>query len=226
MPTDGACVNDCDPWVQDCCHGDKCVPWSSDGDAYYDSLKCAPAARAPVPVGGPCMSQGVGAGIDDCEVGAICWDVDPETALGTCVAQCKGSPDLPDCSAQPGTVCVIGFDGVVNLCLPACDPLLQDCPIGQTCLQDSFGFECAPDLSGEQGGPFTPCVDGQACDPGLVCLVAGAASECEQDAAGCCLPFCDLEEPACPGAGQQCVPWYEPGEAPAGYEDVGACALP
>lgn len=32
----------------------------------------------------------------------------------------------------------------------------------------------------------------------------------------------------CTGApeGQICQPWYEPGTAPRGYEDVGTCALP
>ena len=44
---------------------------------------------------------------------------------------------------------------------------------------------------------------------------------------GCCLPYCDLDLPnTCPGQGLQCVPWYEPGEAPPGLEDVGVCHLP
>jgi hypothetical protein len=49
---------------------------------------------------------------------------------------------------------------------------------------------------------------------------------------GCCSAFCDLTDPEasinCPGAagGQECIPWYEMGQAPMGLEDVGACAIP
>jgi hypothetical protein len=47
-------------------------------------------------------------------------------------------------------------------------------------------------------------------------------------AIGCCLPFCDTaDDPAmCPGAGQECIPWYEMGTAPPGFEQVGICGIP
>ena len=40
-------------------------------------------------------------------------------------------------------------------------------------------------------------------------------------------PFCDITLPnTCPGQGQECVAWYDPGEAPPGYDNIGACVLP
>lgn len=81
--------------------------------------------------------------------------------------------------------------GALTLCLPTCDPLLQECT--------------------------------------LLCLEAGTP-DCA--AKSCCTSFCDTSEAdasaACPGAagGQECVRWYEPGQAPPGYEFAGACLIP
>jgi hypothetical protein len=48
-----------------------------------------------------------------------------------------------------------------------------------------------------------------------------------EGATGCCSPLCDLTDPMPPCLPDQvCLPWYEAGMAPAGYENVGACALP
>jgi hypothetical protein len=45
-------------------------------------------------------------------------------------------------------------------------------------------------------------------------------------AIGCCAPFCDLSSPDCPGVGQTCLPWFEPGMAQPGLENVGVCGIP
>lgn len=229
-PTGPACNLACDPWLQDCCNLQKCVPWSNTGEDVWNAVKCVDVAPDPVPVGGACEVPGKPTlGVDDCELGAICWFVDPDTLTGTCVAQCHGSPDAPDCAHAPGTTCMIAYDGVVTLCLPPCDPLAIDCPPGQTCVAAPSGdlFVCTPDASGDGGQTFGPCEYADACDPGLFCAAPQAADECDPQASGCCLPFCDLDAPpACPGAGQQCVPWFMMGTAPAGLEHVGACVLP
>jgi hypothetical protein len=40
------------------------------------------------------------------------------------------------------------------------------------------------------------------------------------------LPFCDLTRPStCPGPGQVCLNWYEPGYEPPGLENLGLCGL-
>ncbi|MCY1061576.1 ribulose phosphate epimerase [Nannocystis sp. SCPEA4] len=218
---------ECSVWQQNCPRGLKCVPYSADGDGAWDSLRCVPIAPDPGQPGQPCTVEGSAAtGIDTCDLGVMCWDVDADTLSGTCVAMCEGSPREPVC-ADPATACASGNDGVLNVCLPACDPLAQDCAADELCIAFGDDFTCNPDGSGDEGQLFDPCGFVNDCDPGLFCAAPAAASECDPNAAGCCLPYCDLDlPPKCPGALQQCLPWYTPGEAPSGHEDLGFCALP
>ncbi|MFY0531321.1 hypothetical protein [Nannocystis pusilla] len=102
---------------------------------------------------------------------------------------------------------------MLNLCLPTCDPLAQDCPNGLLCIHDIYDerWVCALDASGDEGQAFDPCPHGHACDPGLHCAEPELAGECDPMASGCCLPLCDLDLPnTCPGQGQACVAWYPP----------------
>jgi hypothetical protein len=146
---------------------------------------------------------------------------------------CTGDEANPICE-DPDTSCAIANDGAIVLCLPNCDPILQDCPEGQACYPINEGWSCAPDASGEMGVYGDPCEFINVCDPGFICLDASTVpmGEACMGAAGCCTGVCDLADPMgdaqCEGAagGQTCQPWYEEGQAPPGYEDVGACALP
>jgi len=76
-----------------------------------------------------------------------------------------------------------------------------------------------------------PCEFINACDVGLICLGAAAVPDCV-GSSSCCTEICDLSsregDAQCTGApqGQTCQAWYEEDQAPPGYEDVGACALP
>ena len=221
---------ECDVWAQDCPLGQKCSAYAVGGGTSWNATKCVPVARDPKQPGEPCMVEGSGvSGIDDCDLGALCWDVDVEN-VGTCVALCKGAPDAPSCD-DPATSCAIVNDGVLNLCLPTCDPLAQDCPMSDNvCIGHGPGFLCVPDASGEEGQQHDPCEYTNACDPGLVCIGPSAAVECDANSSGCCEPFCDLTDPDadanCGGQGQVCVPWYGEGTAPPGLENVGICTLP
>ena len=217
---------ECDPYLQDCPVGEKCNAWNASGGGSWDALGCFPIDPAPVGVGETCLVQGSGtSGIDDCELGAMCWDVDAATNQGTCVALCTGSPVAPVCPA--GSSCVIANDGVLNLCLPGCDPLLQDCAPGQACYPVGAGFTCAPDASAGAGVDGDECEFINVCDPGLMCINAGAVEGCF-GFVGCCTPFCDLSMPGdpCPALSEECVPFFELGMAPLGLEDVGVCAIP
>lgn len=218
---------DCDVWQQNCPRGQKCSPYSTDGDLFVDSSRCVPILPDPGQPGQPCTVEGSAAtGIDTCDLGVVCWDVDADTLSGTCVAMCEGSADEPSCD-DPTTACASGSDGVLHICLPACDPLAPDCAADELCVALDGKFTCLPDASGDEGQVFDPCEFVNVCEPGLACAASTAASECDQGAAGCCLPYCDLDlPPNCPGAMQQCLPWYAPGEAPAGHEDLGFCAVP
>jgi len=120
---------------------------------------------------------------------------------------------------------------VLTLCLPFCDPLLQDCPGDDLCIpnpQDNQAFLCVLDASGAGGQEFDACEYINACDKGHLCANPQLASECDAMAIGCCLPFCDLSEmgASCPGANQTCLAWYDEGVAPPGYENVGVCGIP
>lgn len=223
--------SECDTWAQDCPPGMKCVAYGANGGAVWDATKCIPVMDDPKQPGEPCTVEGnVFSGIDDCDIGAVCWDVD-EANIGTCVALCIGTPEAPDCTA-PSTSCALGYDGFVAICLDNCDPLVQDCPAGLACVAnpDDVGFLCAFDVSGDSGQQHDPCESVVECDPGLHCGPKSAAAECVSDGPGCCEPFCDLGDPEaamkCGGAGQVCVSYYGMNPAPPGQENVGVCTVP
>jgi hypothetical protein len=228
-PPDGVPTKECDQWIEDCPEGQKCMPYSSDGDPSWDSLKCVSIVPNPADVGAPCEVFGApNSGEDTCDKHALCWYVDPDTLTGTCLAMCDGSPDQPKC--DPGTACQNGSFSVLTLCFPTCDPLAPDCPDSDICIpnpQNVANFVCTFDASGDAGQAFDVCEYANACDPGLLCANSALAAECDQLAVGCCLPFCDLFAPdTCPGQDQQCLPWFDEDMAPAGLEHVGICGLP
>ncbi|MCX4241223.1 ribulose phosphate epimerase [Paraliomyxa miuraensis] len=221
---DPAPTVECDVFAQDCPLGEKCMPWANDGGNAWNATRCSPVVDDAAGEGEPCLVEGSGvSGIDSCDYGLMCWDVDPETLEGTCVPFCTGDQSNPQC--PDGLVCVLANDGILPLCLAPCDPLVQDCDGGLTCVSWADQFVCVPPFAGGVGGPGDPCEFVAACEPGLMCLAAEYVPDCM--ALGCCSPLCDLTDPmpACL-PGQMCLPWYERGMAPPGYENVGACVVP
>lgn len=219
----------CDLWEEDCPEGQKCAPVSLDGDSNWEQTICVPLAREPAGVNEPCQNLGDGLdGLDTCGEHLMCWNVDPNTGEGVCLGHCTGTPDDPGC-ADPDAVCQVSAEGVINLCLPKCDPLGDDCPSGQACLPDKTGesFVCIPELSGDEGQVFDACQFINQCDPGLLCVDASLAAQCDPMEFMCCLPFCDLSSPdACPDLDLECIPWFEQGMAPPELKNVGLCANP
>jgi hypothetical protein len=45
---------------------------------------------------------------------------------------------------------------------------------------------------------------------------------------GCCTPFCEFPDGACPNPDQQCVQWFDPMMLPEGDPqlDIGFCGVP
>ncbi len=216
----------CDLFAQDCPEGEKCALWAADGGNYWTSVKCVPITGDGQP-GEPCtMEISQVSGLDDCEEGAMCWDVDAQLQ-GLCVALCIGSADMPTC-ADEDVSCSITAEGVIHVCLPDCDPLLQDCLDDTLCLPIADEFRCVLDASGDAGTAFDPCEFANACDPGLVCAVPDSAIECDPQASGCCTPMCGLDDAdfMCPGVGQACVSLYEEGMAPPKWANIGYCTVP
>ena len=214
----------CSTYVQDCPAGDeKCMPWANDGGTTWNALGCFPIDPSPGVPGDVCMVEGSAfSGVDDCDESSMCWNVDDETGEGTCVPFCQGSEDSPICE-DVARQCIQSSDGVVAVCLNVCNPLLQDCNNGLACVPATEGFVCVPSINDEPQ-PGAPCEVVNACGAGGLCVVSDALVGCE--ATSCCTQFCDLSEAdPCPGLAV-CLPYYEMGAAPAGYENVGICGAP
>jgi hypothetical protein len=222
QPDGGGPANECDPKQQDCPDGQKCTAWANDGGTFWNANKCVEVTGSGV-AGDPCMVEGSGvSGIDDCDKGNICMYTD-QNNMGTCVEFCTG--DDESCGVM-GNICAVYNDGVLPICLVGCDPLLQDCPDGQACIDTpNARFICFTDASGDigQDGDACPPSDGEnSCDPGQWC---GPNSNGCTDV-NCCTPYCDLSAPACT-APDECVSFFgDPASAPPGFEDVGVCVLP
>ncbi len=220
--------DECSMWEESCPPGMKCMPWANDGGGSWNATKCVDIVPDPRQVGESCTVEGNGvSGIDDCDLHSMCWDVDPETNMGECVAFCTGDEANPMCE-QSNAHCNLSGDGVLILCLPFCHPLMPDCDEDEACVPVDGVFTCAPDASGDVGALGDPCEFINVCDPGLWCADASRVPECA-GSTGCCAAFCDLDsaEP-CEGweSGLECVAWYGPGQAPEGYETLGTCVLP
>ena len=215
----GGVLPSCDSFAQDCPPGEKCTFYSPSGFQGWDWVGCVPIADDPVGPGETCtVEDSPWSGLDDCELGSMCWDVDPATDTGTCVSICTGSEEAPTC--EPGFYCAIA-GGPLALCLASCNPLTQDCGEGEGCFPASDQWLCAPE---GKAGVGEPCAAVNACASGLICESSLGLPGCE--ATACCTDLCDLGNPECAAAdlGAICQPWYV--EAPPGYEDVGVCLVP
>jgi hypothetical protein len=101
-----------------------------------------------------------------------------------------------------------------------CDPLLQDCLFAETCVFEDDVFQCVPDISEKGGAGGDACDAVNDCDVGLFCA-SGDDVACPAGQDTCCTYFCEVG--AVGVCDEACVPWFEEGEAPPGYDDVGYC---
>ncbi len=213
--------HECNPVTQDCPAGQKCMPYSD--ETTWDATACFPLMGGmPDQLGEACIEDMGGAsGMDSCDVGLMCWDVDLMTGDGVCIALCTCQSGEPSCGA--GQQCVVQNNDALTVCLDQCDPVLQDCPGGQGCYPQGLNFICAGDASGASGEFLDGCEFVNTCDPGLGCFAGASITGCMFDA--CCTPFCDVADPmGCPG-GLACIAYYD-NNAPPGLESVGLCAAP
>ncbi|MEM9456077.1 MAG: hypothetical protein AAGF11_17985 [Myxococcota bacterium] len=197
-PTDIPTTELCDLQAQDCLPGEKCSPWSVDGDHIHDSSRCVPVADNPGQSGEPCQVEGSHySGFDDCDVGLVCADVAPGTDTGVCRAICD--PDGEKFCADPNTVCIGWYDGAFPICSAACDPVLMDCRPGLGCYGNpdtvcdfgACGYPPPPRTALSQGEVCSELFVNE-CEAGLQCtdgsLVLGCAG------ARCCTATCDLSD--------------------------------
>ena len=133
---------ECDPFSQDCPEGQKCAAFDSDAGGVWDALRCIPVMNDPKQPGEPCTAEDAGlSGVDDCDRGAICFFVSPNTGAGTCVPLCANNPGDPVCPGS--TACLNVAQDILDLCLQPCADD-TDCPDGQSCLLFNGALICAP----------------------------------------------------------------------------------
>ena len=219
----------CDIFNQDCPEGQKCAAYDADEDGAWDSTKCV-EITGDGQLDDPCAAEPGATGVDDCDAGYMCWNVDEE-GMGTCFALCTGDVENPMC--PEGGTCTICQTCVIPLCIPDCNPLEQDCGDNEVCIGDpnSNGFVCVLDASQGEAPEGTACEFANVCNPGTMCVNPDfyPAPGCEGQL-GCCAPFCNTDngDTDCEGlsvANAACVPYFEDGEAPPDYENVGVCGL-
>jgi hypothetical protein len=204
----------CDLFEQACPEGQKCSPWSNTGEATFNDSRCVPLAPEGAQIGEPCHAEGSGySGIDDCDLGLFCFNVDPETLEGTCVSLCEGTARAPWC--EDDLACRL-ID-TAPFCLPSCDPLVG-CAEGLGCYPQGAGFVCL--LAGEETQPGAPCERVNDCSAGLFCAHADLSPGCPDDR--CCVEWCDLDAPTCSAGKTSCAPLADPPPDPS-WASLGFC---
>lgn len=228
----GGIGGQCNLFLQDCPEEQKCMAYNNDGGLFPDGARCAPVDPNAVGPGETCTLKGTkfGDGIDNCEKGSLCLDIE-NTGQATCVAYCTGSMDAPVCP-QSDDRCSFLFEPTVPVCFSKCDPLLQDCAPGETCVPNEAAlgaphFVCMPRVYPLIPGKYGDvCYALSGCDPGNLCIFAENLPMCELTY--CCSVWCDLT--AVDPCGDfdptlSCVPWFTEGTATPGYENVGVCGI-
>lgn len=220
-PMDG---DACDPWTPVCPEGSKCAAYSQGDGVAWDANKCVPAGEG-TPGMGCIAKDSATSGQDTCAVGGMCWDVDPDKLTGVCFALCGGTKQAPSC--PPGSSCFRTNGGVVNLCVPECDPLnLAQC--AGVCVFDPQDgqFICLLDASGTTDVD-DPCDFINGCPAGSLCEDPARSTACAADAGGCCLAYCDVKGggPPCP-MDHVCEAFAGGGAPVPGHENLGLCVVP
>lgn len=179
----------CDFHAQDCADGLRCV--STGRFCGGDPWVCVPLVAAPLGEGAWCEVFDYCRGIDECDAGLYCVLTDWEEQAGTCARLCEGEVGVGFSCPGVGELChQVGQH--VLVCIETCDPLVQGCPVGMTCVHiegSESHFGCAT-LDPGAGGFMSPCASDVDCLPGLACGYGGP--DCEST---CCVEYCEVGGP-------------------------------
>lgn len=223
-PGSGGSLVECDIVAQNCPEGEKCMPWADDGESRWNSSRCTPLSPTPASAGQDCHVRGNSvSGIDSCDWGLVCTNVDVRTNQGVCTALCTDNSPTGLCD-DPDAICA-SIEGIVPLCLPACDPTAVSCPPDNGCALVGQVFACRPLQPKQTAGDGEWCTQWAVCSSGSLCI-HGQGLQCDAlPGQGCCTPLCDLDgggDTACEDPQRECTPWF-PDPAPPPYEHIGAC---
>lgn len=214
----------CLTWLQDCPGGMKCVPFSEDGESWWNASKCVPESLMPIGFGEPCsISSGTFSGIDDCEKGSFCRPLKVPEDDGICTPFCLGS-QIDFVCMDPELLCWAPSETVIPVCLESCYPVEGSCSMsGDTCIPSTDGFLCLPQEAA--GKRYEPCSAPVECSLGLTCVPSSLSPSCDQNKALCCMALCNLPDDleAICADDEQCGAFWDDANIPVGYEDLGIC---
>ncbi len=211
------CSIECTAWEQDCGDEEACRAWANDGGDVWNGWRCVPVDPEPAGLGEQCVAEASPvSGLDTCDAGLMCWNVDAKTLAGTCAEYCGGTELDPTCST-PGATCVVGNDGILPLCLPSCDPLAPVCDRGFGCYPGSNeNFVCL-----REGERMYVGEEFQAdCPTGTFWASAEQVDGCTPDEP-CCVPYCDTGDPGVCGLDLECAPYFD--VPPPQFANLGYC---
>jgi hypothetical protein len=242
---DMAIYHGCDPHAEmPCPEGEKCSASSKNTGwgIFAGAPSCFPIL-GDLPKGASCdLGIDPADGLDDCAANMVCvdWSLGSN---GVCREFCDPvvNSQGPQTCSDPSEFCYSPGCQACNLgvCIPACDPLLANCPAGEGCsegyLSNQDGFACKP-VPADLPGVGEPCDRTYACEPKSRCVRSDSvASPACTDSESCCTAYCDVNAAnTCPGKalGEVCRPYFpepfDPRTEPWGvqYNQLGYCALP
>ncbi len=204
----------CSPISQDCRPGDACRAWANDGGDEWNATRCTPVSDDAGGRGDPCTVEGSNvSGVDTCDAGLMCWNVDPDTLEGTCVEYCEVGFVCDD----PSGTCSVFNEGTLPLCLPTCNPLMFDCGEGFGCYPTTdFSFVCLR----EDEPVHASGVSQPDCAPGTFWAWDEQIDGCT-DEESCCVAYCDRSGPPTCDVDEECA-MLVPEPSPE-FEDLGYC---
>ncbi len=114
--TEGGPV-ECSVFDQNCGLDEKCTAWANDGGDVWNATRCTVVDPDAVGLGEACVVEGSAySGIDNCDLGQVCFGVDEETLTGVCTAYCNARGDELSCE-DAELVCTTLGD-TMSVCIP------------------------------------------------------------------------------------------------------------
>jgi len=186
--------------------GDACddCPQSGvdmDGDGYDDGCDNCPAVFNPEPPQDAMPMVGIKSDTDGDGLGNACDSCPRSPGAGAIEGENCCDPRVGGCVKDAGST-------LFWACIPVADGLRFECVnVAQSCDAYDSCLGCDSSTCVAPGGIANNCQVGS----------------CDCNKWSCSAAWCTLGD-ACK-FGNTCIPWYLPGEAPPGLEDLGICVL-